>query len=335
MISAAAIATTLVISQLTLTDVQAHADERGSVSRVVDGDTVDVQVGGSVQRVRLLNIDTPEVADLEKPVECMGPEASSYTKDLLPVGTTVVLKFDGVTVDPYGRTLAAVIRSDGSNVSELLASRGLGAPLDLGHRRFLNDVRQASGRARDDGAGLFDEAKDCTAPASVSTLQKEAAVLFLDQASITALPALDALADRAKTFAIRIRALDPTRNSIWRLYSREQQRTMVASLAAVRYKSNTAISAPEARRAELAEEKSAKKEAARAKAAAVHRAAVKKAKALAKTRSEAKARADAVRRAEAQREDADTADSGGSDLSGYTGCRKYAPGGKSWTPIPC
>ena len=30
-----------------------------------------------------------------------------------------------------------------------------------------------------------------------------------------------------------------------------------------------------------------------------------------------------------------SSDSGGQDLSGYTGCRAYAPGGKTWKPIPC
>ena len=51
---------------------------------VVDGDTVDVDLGGRTERVRLLGIDTPETVDPDRPVECFGPEASARTAELLP-----------------------------------------------------------------------------------------------------------------------------------------------------------------------------------------------------------------------------------------------------------
>src|SRR5690348_8486138 len=44
------------------------------VTKVVDGDTIDVSFNNHVQRVPLLGIDTPEVVDPKKPVECFGPE---------------------------------------------------------------------------------------------------------------------------------------------------------------------------------------------------------------------------------------------------------------------
>ena len=37
--------------------------DQGVVQRVVDGDTVDVSVGGTTTRIRLLNVDTPETVD--------------------------------------------------------------------------------------------------------------------------------------------------------------------------------------------------------------------------------------------------------------------------------
>jgi micrococcal nuclease len=43
---------------------------------VVDGDTVDLLVGGRQERVRLIGVDTPETKHPDKPVECFGPEAS-------------------------------------------------------------------------------------------------------------------------------------------------------------------------------------------------------------------------------------------------------------------
>jgi len=44
--------------------------------RHVDGDTFDVEVDGKPERIRLVNIDTPETKDPQKPVHCLGPEAS-------------------------------------------------------------------------------------------------------------------------------------------------------------------------------------------------------------------------------------------------------------------
>ena len=60
--------------------------DRGVVERVVDGDTVDVRLNGAVTRVRLLNVDTPETVDPNRPVQCLGPEASAFLASTLPAG---------------------------------------------------------------------------------------------------------------------------------------------------------------------------------------------------------------------------------------------------------
>ena len=66
----------------------------GTVIRVVDGDTVDVRVWGKEVRVRLLNIDTPETVDPQRPKECLGAESTRFTKSMLPPGEVVQLEFD-------------------------------------------------------------------------------------------------------------------------------------------------------------------------------------------------------------------------------------------------
>ncbi|MFM7045831.1 MAG: thermonuclease family protein, partial [Ilumatobacteraceae bacterium] len=50
---------------------------------VVDGDTIDVDVDGRRERVRLIGIDTPETLKPDTPVECYGPEATARAADLL------------------------------------------------------------------------------------------------------------------------------------------------------------------------------------------------------------------------------------------------------------
>ena len=77
--------------------------------RVVDGDTIDVELGGHAERVRLLGIDTPETDEPGKPVQCYGKEASAaHQAELLPAGTAVRLERDVEARDRYGRLLAYV-----------------------------------------------------------------------------------------------------------------------------------------------------------------------------------------------------------------------------------
>jgi endonuclease YncB( thermonuclease family) len=46
--------------------------------RDVDGNTIDVQFdNGWIERCRLVGVDTPELVDLRKPVQCYGREASA------------------------------------------------------------------------------------------------------------------------------------------------------------------------------------------------------------------------------------------------------------------
>ena len=79
------------------------------VSDVVDGDTIKMFADGHEITVRMLGINTPEVLDPRKPVECYGPEASEEIKSLL-AGKSVLLALNPnyERVDKYGRLLAYV-----------------------------------------------------------------------------------------------------------------------------------------------------------------------------------------------------------------------------------
>ena len=74
-----------------------------TVVRVVDGDTILAEIGGSRERVRLIGVDTPETVKPNAPVDCFGKEASNRTKQLLPEGTPVRLVLDAEERDRYGR----------------------------------------------------------------------------------------------------------------------------------------------------------------------------------------------------------------------------------------
>jgi len=96
-----------------------------TVVSVTDGDTIKVKFSnGKIETVRLLLIDTPETVHPSKPVQPCGPEASAFTKKMLPAGSTVKLEFDVQERDKYGRLLAYVYVG-GKSVQKALLAEGL------------------------------------------------------------------------------------------------------------------------------------------------------------------------------------------------------------------
>ena len=78
--------------------------ESAMVTRVIDGDTIEVNIDGNLQTVRYIGIDTPETKHPSKPVECFGPEASRFNEELV-AGRQVLLEKDISDRDRYGRLL--------------------------------------------------------------------------------------------------------------------------------------------------------------------------------------------------------------------------------------
>jgi DNA polymerase III epsilon subunit family exonuclease len=117
------------------TGVAAKLPVSGQLARiayVIDGDTVELANG---ERVRLVQIDTPEVYNSP---ECYGEKASTITKRLLPAGTLVRLYREPKTdaVDQYGRLLRYVFRVRGDlDVNVQLVRIGAAAPYFYDYRR--------------------------------------------------------------------------------------------------------------------------------------------------------------------------------------------------------
>lgn len=134
----------------------------GVVDEVVDGDTVDIVIGGRDERVRLIGIDTPEVHVEQGAPECFGPEASGFTAKLLPSGTAVRLERDVVGRDDYGRLLAYVYVSgaagpaDDVMVNEAIVRHGFARVLTIAPNGAFHERLVAAARAADrDGLGLW------------------------------------------------------------------------------------------------------------------------------------------------------------------------------------
>lgn len=127
------------------------------VEQVVDGDTIDIQVGGAVERVRLIGIDTPESVARSVPVQCFGREASEALTAVLPVGTIVTISRDVEARDRYGRLLLYVHRAaDGLFINRWLIEAGLADALNYEpNLTYATEFTRLSERAAAAGVGLW------------------------------------------------------------------------------------------------------------------------------------------------------------------------------------
>jgi micrococcal nuclease len=130
------------------------ASTAAAVTRVVDGDTVEVRIGGRTEDVRLIGIDTPETVKPGTPVQCFGERASHFTKRLLE-GRRVRLVFGVERRDVYGRLLAYV-HLGRRFVNAMLARRGLARSLTIPpNDRFAPLFRRLELGAARAGRGLW------------------------------------------------------------------------------------------------------------------------------------------------------------------------------------
>jgi len=122
------------------------------VQRVVDGDTLVLE---NRAWVRLLGIDTPEIAHDGQPAEPLSAEAAEFTREFIG-RSPVQLRLDHERVDKYRRWLAYVY-VDGQMLNEALLRAGLAEVYrkarcsDLVKRRF----QAAESEARQNRRGLW------------------------------------------------------------------------------------------------------------------------------------------------------------------------------------
>jgi micrococcal nuclease len=135
------------------------AVQRGTVDRVVDGDTLRALVAGRRVRVRLLGVDAPELAIGRGAPECWGVESADAARALLPRGAAVVMRTDPTQgrQDRFGRLLAEVtVAGEARTVNERLVAAGDAEVFrGDGGARLLPALQAAERRARAAGVGLW------------------------------------------------------------------------------------------------------------------------------------------------------------------------------------
>lgn len=124
------------------------------VTKVVDGDTIDVLIGDKKETVRFVLVDTPETKHPSKPIEPFGPEASEFTTDMLE-GKEVKLEKDVSERDKYGRLLMYVWLDD-KMVNELLLEKGLArVAIYQPDVKYVDKFREIQKKAQQAGTGIW------------------------------------------------------------------------------------------------------------------------------------------------------------------------------------
>jgi len=134
---------------------------KGKVVEVTDGDTIKVETGRGVERVRLIGIDTPEIDHSGPDDECYGEESTTFLNGVLD-GKTIWLTFDRECEDDYDRTLAYVHRGfeDEEFIQRLMLKGGWASTFAVNPNvtfRTLFESDESDARAA--GTGLWGDCR--------------------------------------------------------------------------------------------------------------------------------------------------------------------------------
>src|SRR3989344_153002 len=126
------------------------------VVAVDDGDTITVDMNGSVETIRFIGGDTPKPNNPDTPVQCYGPEATDYTKNLIG-RQKVRLQADPLNTnrDRYGRLLRYVYLPDGTLLEQKLLTEGYGFAYTFFPLSKAKELEAYERQAKAAGKGLW------------------------------------------------------------------------------------------------------------------------------------------------------------------------------------
>jgi len=137
----------------------------GKVINVIDGDTIEVKIENKVEKVRMIGVNTPELKDERKEVQCLAQKSKEYTKDNL-LNKEVRIELDPTqgTHDKYGRILAYIFIDQNKSFNEILISEGYAYEFTYKiPYRYQDEFKKAQQVAQKNKVGLWEENKnECT-----------------------------------------------------------------------------------------------------------------------------------------------------------------------------
>jgi micrococcal nuclease len=139
--------------------------EDATVTRVIDGDTVEVRIANERFSLRYIGVDSAEIN--RKPLQCFAKEAQAFNRQLV-LNKPVRLEKDINETDKFGRLLRYVYLQDGRMVNAELVKSGYAQaityPPDV---KYAEQFAALQTQARETGAGLWTK---CAQPAPAPTV---------------------------------------------------------------------------------------------------------------------------------------------------------------------
>jgi len=128
-------------------------DEISTIRYIHDGDTLHLTNG---RKIRLIGINTPELARDNKPAEAFSTEAKNALESLFKQNKSIALVYGKDKKDHYGRYLAHAFLTDGTNVQEAILQQGLASVITFPpNLRFAACYLATEKHARCAKAGLW------------------------------------------------------------------------------------------------------------------------------------------------------------------------------------
>lgn len=139
------------------------------LKEVVDGDTLKVHLGGKVQTVRLIGIDTPETSANERAKRVSkkkntglkthlhyGKLAKQFVEKLVPSDSPLTIELGEQPRDKYGRLLGYIYLRDGRMLNEEILRSGYAYIYTFdSNAKYTRRFRAAFKEARENERGLF------------------------------------------------------------------------------------------------------------------------------------------------------------------------------------
>ncbi|MFC1738188.1 thermonuclease family protein [Planctomycetota bacterium] len=151
-------------SQTQTADFAKYNGKTFTVTNIVDGDTLDIDVPdgqNNTTRICLWGIDTPETKSPQTGVMYFGPEAAEFAKELaLGKQVTVYLDEGNNTRGYYGRLLAYIKLAGGGFLNEVMLTEGFAYADSRFRHSLYNKYRQLEAVAKSQKKGLWEKVTD-------------------------------------------------------------------------------------------------------------------------------------------------------------------------------
>ncbi|MFA6133104.1 MAG: thermonuclease family protein [Phycisphaerae bacterium] len=144
-------------------DIEKYDRKSFQVVHVTDGDTLDVDIpdgGYSHTRIRLWGVDTPETVKPNTPVQHFGPQAGSFTKQMISNQIVTLELEHSRTRDKYNRLLAYVYLADGRMLNRLIVAEGYGYADPRYDHPYKREFERLQKHAKSAGLGLWKDIRN-------------------------------------------------------------------------------------------------------------------------------------------------------------------------------